>query len=685
MATKPSTAVEKTLQKIQDQITCGICLEPYKQPKLLKCFHMFCEQCLQHLARGERGKQNISCPNCRQDTPLPVGGVLGLQRAFYLETLLEIKDTLKNSPDHCPNHDKEADFYCEQCEELLCSYCLIPAHRDHQYDLLSNVFVKQDKVIVDSLKPIKDNIAGLERAVELVDTRCAAVVQQKAVVVEEIHTTIAHLRQALQAKETELVGQVEHITLKKLCILGAQRDKLELKLGQLRSFQDFVEESRRTCSQGEILSMKTPLLKQMNDLKGSIKAERMTLAEQADMRFVHNLPKVQKAFQQFGKVYCNPVCPKKCTASGEGIGVAIRGKKTTVSVEAFDGEGEAYFKPITDSLECELVAKDGSSRVEGTMSIRNQTIYDISYQPQVTGQHQLHILMENRPISHSPFTVNVLPNLTVPAKIISDLKGPWGIAVRERGEVVVAKHESGCVSIISHSGKRKSFGTYGSSVAQFNGPAGVAVDSGGNNIIVVDSKNHRIQQWSSTGKHIRTVGTRGQGCLHFKYPTGVAIHPHTNKVYVADYGNHRVQVLNPDLTASSAIGKYGSSDGSLKWPYDVSMDRDGNLYVADSENHRIQVFTASGVYLNQFGRNGKGKGELNLPASIAIDSNNVVYVGEWGNNRVSIFSTEGDFIKFFGEQGNGPCQFISPYGVAVDKKGAVYVSDTDNNRIQKFT
>ncbi|CAI8041725.1 hypothetical protein GBAR_LOCUS23157, partial [Geodia barretti] len=108
------------------------------------------------------------------------------------------------------------------------------------------------------------------------------------------------------------------------------------------------------------------------------------------MVFAHSLPELVTSCHQFGKVYCHPVYPEKCRASGEGIKVATRGQTVAVSVEALDRKGEACFKPV-DSLRCELVASDGSSRVRGTVKRRNQNIYDISHQPQVTGEHQLHI------------------------------------------------------------------------------------------------------------------------------------------------------------------------------------------------------------------------------------------------------------------------------------------------------
>ena len=745
MAAKPTTAAEKALKKIQDQVTCGICLGPYKQPKLLKCFHMYCEQCLQYLVRGG---QRISCPQCHQDTQLPVGGVKGLQGVFYIHYLLDILDTLKkvssseqpmcnkckkreavrfcrtcgflcqccvkthqewdNLKSHhlvdldtltgdvttlvpplkrtlfCSRHQEEAaDLYCETCNELICRDCIVRVHRNHEYDLVSESFAKQEKVIVDSVKPVGEQIAMLERAVESVETRCAAVVKQKTAVVAEIHTTMAQLRQALEVRERELVSQAEHTAQQKLKTLKAQREGFELQLGQLRSCQDFVKESQRTCSQGEILMMKNLLEKQVNDLTGSFKPEILVLAEQATMKFAHSLPELMKTCQQFGEVYCHPVFPEKCQASGEGIKkVATRGQKLAVSVKVLDKEGKACLKYV-DNFRCELCPSDGSSQVEGTVMRRCQNIYDISYQPKITGEHQLHILIEEQPIMNSPFTVTVLPNFTAPAKVIENLSGPWGVAIREGGEVVVAEFDCPCVSIIGKNGEKKSFGTCRSGAGKLNNPEGVATDSRGNIFVAEYSKN-RIQQFSATGKHLKTVTTQEVGPLQFKNPTAITTNPHTCKIYVSNHSGDKIQVLNSDVTYCSAFGQTGSNNGQFKYPRGVSTDRKGNVYVADSGNHRIQVFKANGVYLRQFGREGERKGELNEPFGVVVDSYNLVYVSELSNDRISIFSTDGKFIKSFGREGDGPTQFSGPRGLALDKNGALYVCDKGNNCIKVF-
>ena len=424
-------------------------------------------------------------------------------------------------------------------------------------------------------------------------------------------------------------------------------------------------------------------MRQIDDLTSSFKPETLALTEQADLKLVHSLQELMKTCQQFGKVYCHPVCPDKCRASGEGIRSAVRGQAVTLSVEAVDSEGSACSQPV-DSLTFELVASDGSSRVRGTVERRDQNNYDITYLPQRSGKHQLHILIEDHHILNSPFTVAVLPDLTTPTNIIRDLKGPYGIAVREGGEVVVAERSGHCVSIISANGEKASFGTRGSTPGQFHCPEGVAIDAGGN-ILVCDYNNHRIQQFSSTGKHLKAVGTEGSGRLQFHCPGGITVHPHTHKVYVTDSNNHRIQVLNSDLTYSSSFGSKGSNRGEFNYPYDISTDSAGNVYVADSDNHRVQVFSVDGQYLRQFGKKGGGEGELKEPVSVTVDSHNLVYVLECGNSRVSIFTSDGEFIKSFGSNGNGPGQFNSPYGMCVDRNGTVYVCDMWNGRLQIFT
>ena len=88
---------EKVLEKLEEQLNCSICLDTYTDPKLLQCFHVYCRQCLVPLVdRDQQGQLGLTCPICRQATPIPGRGVAGLQSAFHVNRLLEIRESFQN-------------------------------------------------------------------------------------------------------------------------------------------------------------------------------------------------------------------------------------------------------------------------------------------------------------------------------------------------------------------------------------------------------------------------------------------------------------------------------------------------------------------------------------------------------------------------------------------------------------
>ena len=61
-----ASGVEK---KITKHLECAICLETFKEPKVLTCQHSYCKTCLERLATVDgRWNYEITCPECRQKT-----------------------------------------------------------------------------------------------------------------------------------------------------------------------------------------------------------------------------------------------------------------------------------------------------------------------------------------------------------------------------------------------------------------------------------------------------------------------------------------------------------------------------------------------------------------------------------------------------------------------------------------
>ena len=745
---EPPSVTEQALRKLEDQLACGICLDSYTEPKLLQCFHVFCKQCLERLVVRDRQGLSLHCPSCRRSTLLPPTSVSGLQTAFYLNHLFEVRDALekvkepqktqcekckkgvatsfcrncgqficircteihqdweelqshevlslerlkgdvvelvppKKMAAYCSKHKgKELELYCNTCGELVCHNCTVQLHQGHKHEVVSDTFQKHKEQISASLKPIEQRLEAVGKALQGLDTQCQQITDQREALVGNIHKTIRQLQEALEVRKTELIGQLDQITQRKLKALAAQRDQIELVQTQLSSCLEFVKESLRTGSEGEILAMKKPVVKQVEEITAEFKAEVLVPQEQADTRFSASTPELTQTCQQFGKIYSHPVSPERYYATGKGLEVATVGEQATAILHAIDADGKECEQPLVNTS-CELVSDAGGPTVKAAVQKKEKNKYTISYQPTHRGRHQLHIKVEGVPIRGSPFTVIAWKNLGTPIKTIGGLNSPWGVAVNERGEIIVAENSGHCISIFSPSGEKiRTFGSKGSAQGQFREPRGVAVDGDGN-ILVVEGYNHRIQKFTKDGKFLRAVGQKGTKHLEFTTPAGVAINHRNRKVYICDKDNYRIQILNADLTFSSSFGSRGSGDGQFNYPWNVALDSTRNVYVADGRGNCIQVFTAEGKFLRKFGKKGSGDGELNYPTAVSIDSDDIVYVTD-DNHRVSMFTSEGQFLRSFGTEGTGPGQFNYPRGIAVDRGGLVYVSDISNNRIQIF-
>ena len=748
---EPSSVADQALKKVTDQLTCAICLEDYKDPKLLQCFHVYCKECLERLVLRDQQGLSLRCPSCRRSTLLPPNSISGLQPAFLIHHLFEIRDALvkvkkvkgpqKTQCEKCQKGDassfcrdcgqflcsrcteihkdwaelsthevisldrlegdvtqlvpptkkvtycskhpiKETDLYCETCEKLICRDCIVRVHRDHQYDLITDAYPKHKDVIVDHLQPVKQQLGVVNEAIESLDTRRQQISDQRMAIEADIHKTIRRLQEALEERKTELIGQLDQLTQQKMKSLAAQRDEFELVQTRLSSCLDFVSESLRTGSQAEILAAKKPVVQQVEEMTAEFKPEMLALVEQADLRFTTTAEHAP-ACRQFGKI---GISTEKCHATGKGLEVATVGEQATVTVHAVDTAGQECEKPVGD-IACELVSCRDATNVKCSVKKREGNQYEVSYQPTSRGRHQLHIKVESQHIRGSPFAVLAklpIQKLGTPIRTIDGLKKPWGVAVDERGQIVVAEDGGHCVSIFSASGNKiKTFGEKGSAPGQFSAPCGVVVDCDGN-ILVVDWGNDRIQKFTSGGQFITAVGAKGNKPLQFSSPVGISINPRNKKVYVADNCNHRIQILNSDLTYSSSFGSRGSGNEQFKYPRDVAFDSTGMVYIADFGNCCIKVFTEEGQFLRKFGTRGTGGGELDCLSSIAIDSSDVVYVAEYDNHCVSMFTCQGQFLRSFGSHGSEPGQFNVPRGIAVDSDGLVYVSDHSNNRVQFF-
>ena len=156
---------------------------------------------------------------------------------------------------------------------------------------------------------------------------------------------------------------------------------------------------------------------------------------------------------------------------------------------------------------------------------------------------------------------------------------PNGVRVSKKGELYVCDSDNNRVQVFDlNLNFKRTFGKQGTGKGQFNFPADVNFDSSGNNIYITDIRNHRIQVFTCTEHHIRTIAPKNQ----IFHPVSLLMHD--ENMYVTDSHNHKVWVMN---TSGETIATFGG--GHLRYPEGITMDKAGFVYVT-SHYSKILVF-----------------------------------------------------------------------------------------------
>jgi sugar lactone lactonase YvrE len=196
---------------------------------------------------------------------------------------------------------------------------------------------------------------------------------------------------------------------------------------------------------------------------------------------------------------------------------------------------------------------------------------------------------------------------------------PAGIAIDSSGNIFVSEQRNNDIRKITPSGVVTTLaGTAGvvggtdatGAAAKFQVPSGITIDGSGN-LYVADYGNGTIRKIvSSTGAVTTVAGKAGnQGsadgtgsAAQFDAPSGVAVDGSGN-LYVTDEKNNTIRMITPAGVVTTLAGTPGKSNYTngtgaaalFDQPFDVVVDKSGNLFVTDASNDAIRMGTLSGA------------------------------------------------------------------------------------------
>ena len=475
----PSTA----LDKLQEQLTCPVCLSQFDNPKTLPCLHSFCLKCIQQLPVDlEKGKHVINCPTCCKTAQVPDNGASDLPKAGIIFTGSENKKLVESHKSFSLTNDHCVKFSCP---------AFSMAGRKVTATLSLQTKLGSPYKIPPSLPLTCHLISG--------DTSQAIV---------------------CDIKETE-VGKYS------VSFTPSARGKHQLKIQVGGINIDGSPFSLDVAPSPEKRGKPVMIMSGLNKPWGiAVDKKEQSIVAEYKNHCTTVYDKEGKKVQSFGS---------------EGMD---EGQFTTPSGVAVTKDGHIL---VTDKhrlqklLEGRCIMSVGSSETgSGPLQFncpRGIAVHSITGQVYVADErnHRIQVINGDFTYSHSIGSEGRAPG---------QLNRPWDVALDGVGNVYVANFFNHCIDVFASDGKYlRRFGCIGSGNGQLYLPSSIAIDTH-NMVYVAENNNHRISIFTTDGVFIRHFGHRGkgEGELEVQYPHGITVDMLGN-LYVSDTGNNRVIIL----------------------------------------------------------------------------------------------------------------------------------------------
>lgn len=179
----------------------------------------------------------------------------------------------------------------------------------------------------------------------------------------------------------------------------------------------------------------------------------------------------------------------------------------------------------------------------------------------------------------------------------------------------------------------------------------------------------------------------------FQSPWDVVVDKAGN-IYVADRMNHAIRKVASDGRVSTFAGWPGTNgntggigtEARFNQPTGLTLDADGNLYVADAFNHIIRKVTASAV-VTALASN------FFFPTGVAVDAATNVLVASWGDATIRKIAPSGLVSHLAGVSNNHAyaegfgtnALFNRPEHLVLNDRGRAYIADANNFVIREMT
>ncbi|GBM90426.1 RING finger protein nhl-1 [Araneus ventricosus] len=252
--------------QLDQLLTCAICLDRYRNPKLLPCQHTFCmEPCLDGLI--DYARRQIKCPECRAEHRIPYQGIQQFPTNVTLMRFLELhRDITGEEPEPPPSCMERCSVCSEKASVEKCAHCdkkICPDCKEAHVDILRREINRINNQVRRGLHKLSEALTQTKKNAEKLQLNCKQVK-------DEIDDIVRRYSKDLKVTEDKLKHDLETYTQTEMKSISKLKEDLEIEVNNISSNCELVDKYIKDdyeWSDLELLEYKQIFLKMLDFLR----------------------------------------------------------------------------------------------------------------------------------------------------------------------------------------------------------------------------------------------------------------------------------------------------------------------------------------------------------------------------------------------------------------------------------
>ena len=572
------------------------------------------------------------------------------------------------------HHESELlTSFCEQCKVCICDKCGQTRHSHHtKVDIYQAA--KECKFNIEEIvEEMKKQVADFQEQVENSKERSRRSREEIAAARNKVLTSLQELIQLLKKHETTTMTNLDLQEETELRGHARQLEHFQTSISKLQKSVEYCEAILQRNESIEILQVHQPLVERY---RGLLNVEKLNINKPVHTAFHARYEMNDELVKTLrcavpGRLVVSNTDHLQSAAEGKGLKEAEVRKEANFVITTKDSNQKQRY----DEDDQIIVKVETPSGVELNHNITHHKDgeYSVTYTPDCVGLHGVMIEVNGQPLTGSPWSLHVSPHHYRPlysfgsyGKAQGQFDCPFDIAIdKNTGKIAVADCNNKTVQLFSSEGKHLNT----MSAKQVIDPTSVAFNRA-SNLILIAFASDKIFCFNENRKLVSNTTNK-----HLKEPFHLSV-ARDGRMVVCDRGDNTVKVLSPDGT--QLLLTISDPDHAEPWS---AVSYEDMFVVCYYSTSNVKVFRKDGVFLHSIGTFGSGDGQLCKPTDLSVDSFSNLVVCDFGNGRIQIFTLDGKLVSKIEDQDGG---LEMPHSIAVSATGQLYITDVGKPCIHVF-